>query len=104
MTGDRPYRAGVPADVALEELRQNVGTQFDGRCFSALVRAIDENAVDLGARARRGNLSLVTDLRPAQHVTQNAAKAWVALVSEAGGPAPSVEQPMPSQGAARLKS
>ena len=46
MTGDRPYRSGVHADLALEELRQNVGTQFDGRCFSALVQAIDENAVD----------------------------------------------------------
>jgi HD-GYP domain-containing protein (c-di-GMP phosphodiesterase class II) len=30
MVADRPYRAAVPAAVAMEELERCAGTQFDG--------------------------------------------------------------------------
>ncbi len=103
MTGDRPYRSGVHTDLAIDELRKNVGTQFDGRCFNALVQAIDENAVDLGPRARRSSrLSLVSDLHPRGQAQREVTPA-VALVSEALESAQSAERSMPSQGAARLK-
>jgi HD-GYP domain-containing protein (c-di-GMP phosphodiesterase class II) len=36
MTTDRPYRPAMPIDVALEELRESAGTQFDPRVVSAL--------------------------------------------------------------------
>ena len=101
MTGDRPYRAGVSVEEAVDELRKNVGSQFDGRCFNALVQAIAENAVDLRGR-RRSRLSLVSDLRlvpEAQHGTT----ARVALAFGARGPAQQPDQAVPSQGAARLK-
>lgn len=40
MTSDRPYRAGRPADEAVEELRRCAGTQFDAECVEALADAI----------------------------------------------------------------
>ncbi len=104
MTGDRPYRAGVSVEDAVEELRKNVGSQFDGRCFNALVQAIEENAVDLRAR-RASRLSLVGDARPepeAQLDTPGIA-ARVALVSGGRPAAQPQERAVPSQGAARLK-
>jgi HD-GYP domain-containing protein (c-di-GMP phosphodiesterase class II) len=36
MTTDRPYRPAMPIDVALEELHDSAGTQFDPRVVSAL--------------------------------------------------------------------
>jgi len=39
MTSDRPYRKGLSNDVALEELRNNGGTQFDPEVVSAFCRA-----------------------------------------------------------------
>ncbi|HUR52670.1 MAG TPA: HD domain-containing phosphohydrolase [Gemmataceae bacterium] len=38
MTSDRPYRKGMPADVAFEELRRGAGGQFDPECIAALFR------------------------------------------------------------------
>jgi hypothetical protein len=37
MTSDRPYRAALPNDVALRELRENAGTQFDPAVVHALL-------------------------------------------------------------------
>lgn len=42
MTADRPYRAGIPAPRAMEELLRHAGTQFDPECvagFEAMLRA-----------------------------------------------------------------
>jgi ribonuclease P protein subunit RPR2 len=38
MTSDRPYRAALPLDAALAELRLKSGTQFDPRCVEAFTR------------------------------------------------------------------
>ena len=40
MTTDRPYRDAMPVDVALEELHDSAGTQFDPRVVSALDRVL----------------------------------------------------------------
>jgi two-component system, cell cycle response regulator len=40
MTGERPYRASVPDDDAIEELRQCAGTQFDPIVVEAFCRVI----------------------------------------------------------------
>ena len=101
MTGDRPYREGVSVEDAVEELRRNVGSQFDGRCFNALVQAIEENAVDLRAR-RASRLSLVT-VRPELEAERDTATARMALISGGRGTAQPQEHAVPSQGAARLK-
>lgn len=40
MTTDRPYRAAMPIDEAMEELRDRAGTQFDPQVVSALERVL----------------------------------------------------------------
>jgi diguanylate cyclase (GGDEF)-like protein len=42
MTSDRPYRAALPLDAALEELRRGAGTQFD----PTVVRVIEAHVTD----------------------------------------------------------
>jgi hypothetical protein len=37
MTSDRPYRRGLPSEVAYEELRRHSGTQFFGDVVEALI-------------------------------------------------------------------
>jgi diguanylate cyclase (GGDEF)-like protein len=40
MTSDRPYRRAITVDAALEELRQNAGTQFDAPIVDAFCKQI----------------------------------------------------------------
>jgi HD-GYP domain-containing protein (c-di-GMP phosphodiesterase class II) len=40
MTADRPYRAALPPDDALEEIRSGAGTQFDPSVVHALVEVL----------------------------------------------------------------
>src|SRR4051794_7818638 len=40
MTTDRPYRPAMPIDMALEELHDSAGTQFDPRVVSALEQVL----------------------------------------------------------------
>jgi HD-GYP domain-containing protein (c-di-GMP phosphodiesterase class II) len=40
MTTDRPYRAALGLDAALEELRANAGAQFDPAVVAALERVL----------------------------------------------------------------
>jgi HD-GYP domain-containing protein (c-di-GMP phosphodiesterase class II) len=42
MTTDRPYRRALDVDVALQELRDNAGTQFDPRVVDALVKVVED--------------------------------------------------------------
>jgi HD-GYP domain-containing protein (c-di-GMP phosphodiesterase class II) len=42
MTTDRPYRAAMPVETGLAELRENAGTQFDPTVVEALVQVIEE--------------------------------------------------------------
>ena len=54
MTEERVYRAAMPLDAALEELRANAGTQFDPAVVEALVATVREARgpeLPVGARA-----------------------------------------------------
>ena len=42
MTTDRPYRAAMPIDEGIAELREHAGTQFDPSVVEALVEVIEE--------------------------------------------------------------
>ena len=41
MTEDPPYRNALTAGEARRELREGVGTQFDGDCVAALLRVLE---------------------------------------------------------------
>jgi HD-GYP domain-containing protein (c-di-GMP phosphodiesterase class II) len=45
MTSDRPYRAGLPLEVATQELIAHAGTQFDPVCVEAFT-ALDAHAIE----------------------------------------------------------
>ena len=45
MTTDRPYRKAIPADIALEEIKKNAGTQFDPRAAEAFLKAVKSGKV-----------------------------------------------------------
>ena len=45
MTTDRSYRAAMPLDVAIAELRRCAGTQFDPAVVTTLVAVLEEDAV-----------------------------------------------------------
>jgi HD-GYP domain-containing protein (c-di-GMP phosphodiesterase class II) len=47
MTTDRPYRRALSTDAALQELRNNSGTQFDPRVVEALVKVVEEGRATL---------------------------------------------------------
>jgi putative two-component system response regulator len=46
MTSDRPYRAGMPRDVARDTLRTGAGAQWDPEAVGALLHLVDSGAVD----------------------------------------------------------
>ncbi|HYR94442.1 MAG TPA: HD domain-containing phosphohydrolase [Methylomirabilota bacterium] len=46
MTSDRPYRAGMPRDQALQELNRGAGTQWDADVTRALIHLVDDGTVD----------------------------------------------------------
>lgn len=52
MTSTRPYREGLPLEVALDELRRCSGTQFDARLAEEFIALFDEGKlkIDKGAR------------------------------------------------------
>ena len=55
ITNDRPYRAALPVEYALAEIRRGAGTQFDPAIADAFVRLILETGADkhhLGPSAR----------------------------------------------------
>jgi HD superfamily phosphodiesterase len=49
MTSTRSYRKALSQDVAIVELRDKAGTQFNPRCVEALVRALDARGECYGA-------------------------------------------------------
>ncbi len=50
MTTDRPYRKGLPADVARAEIARWAGTQFDPRCAEAFLSMRQEEIDELARR------------------------------------------------------
>lgn len=53
MTSDRPYRKGLPAEVALQELKKFAGSQFDPKVVAAFLAAFSKG--DIEAILRRAN-------------------------------------------------
>ena len=41
LTADRPYRAALSTDQALQVMRDGIGTTIDGDCLAALERSLD---------------------------------------------------------------
>ena len=69
MTSDRPYRPGLPFDVAMDEVRKNAGVQFDAElatCFLRLTSAeLEQAAAQMSAWCQghaHPGLGHVTDL------------------------------------------
>ncbi len=54
ITVDRPYRRSRSQQIAIEELRESVGTHLDGDVVEALVRALDRRESDVAANLLRG--------------------------------------------------
>ncbi|HEX9746302.1 MAG TPA: HD domain-containing phosphohydrolase [bacterium] len=48
MTSDRPYRKGLPAEIAKQELRKNSGTQFDPDLVEVFCHVLDQNMDENG--------------------------------------------------------
>ncbi|MBI5902677.1 MAG: HD-GYP domain-containing protein, partial [Deltaproteobacteria bacterium] len=55
MTTTRPYRAGLPHSVAMEELRKHSGTQFDARVVAAFTKAFRNGDVSPAGAAGHGS-------------------------------------------------
>jgi HD-GYP domain-containing protein (c-di-GMP phosphodiesterase class II) len=51
ITHDRPYRRGMPVEVAFEELRREAGYQFDPRIVHVLIEAVREGGWVPGSSA-----------------------------------------------------
>lgn len=47
MTSDRPYRKALPKEVALKELEQHTGTQFDPRVAQAFIEMINNGQISV---------------------------------------------------------
>lgn len=61
MTGDRPYRKGLPRQEALDRLRTSAGTQFDAsvvRAFVSVMERSNRGAATVGAGAPGATTSL----------------------------------------------
>ena len=69
MTTDRPYRAALDVDVALEELSSNAGTQFDPKVVDALVEVVEHG------RPRVAATDHVRALLVTSQIPQSAASA-----------------------------
>ena len=51
MTTTRSYRRALPLEVALDELREHAGTQFDARVVDALLRVVARESAGREAAA-----------------------------------------------------
>ena len=45
MTSDRPYRSALPMEVAVGEIRDGAGTQFDPQAVAAFLELVDEGGI-----------------------------------------------------------
>ena len=51
MTSDRPYRKALTPDMVLGEFRHGAGLQWNGQTVAALFRVLEEDGIEVGARA-----------------------------------------------------
>jgi len=55
MTSDRPYRQGMPADVAFAEVEKQKGKQFDPAAADAFLAIRDKVLQELQSETKRIN-------------------------------------------------
>ena len=58
MTTDRSYRAAMPLEDAIAELRRCAGTQFDPRVVTTLVAVLEDDAVSRVETARPATVAI----------------------------------------------
>lgn len=58
MTSDRPYRKGLPVEVAREEIQRNAAAQFDPYIVAAFLKAFEKGDIKQSASYKGVNLSL----------------------------------------------
>ncbi len=46
ITSDRPYRKGLPSEIALQELRRHAGTQFDPKVVDTFIAAFEDGEIE----------------------------------------------------------
>jgi HD-GYP domain-containing protein (c-di-GMP phosphodiesterase class II) len=51
MVSDRPYRKALPEEVAIQELKNNIGTQFDPVVVAAFIRAWEKGKLRSARKA-----------------------------------------------------
>ena len=51
MTSDRPYRKGMPCEVAFKEIEKGAGKQFDPNYAEVFLRIRESIVAELNARA-----------------------------------------------------
>jgi putative nucleotidyltransferase with HDIG domain len=64
MTSDRPYRKGLTAEAAFEEVQKQSGKQFDPQCAAAFLEIRDRVGEEMQARRGTGTVPVVTEARP----------------------------------------
>jgi putative nucleotidyltransferase with HDIG domain len=65
ITHDRPYRRGMPVEVAFEELRREAGYQFDPRIVDALIDVVREGGWVPGTAVAPVASGMTAPARPA---------------------------------------
>ena len=46
LTSDRPYRDGMPFEIAAEMIREGSGTQFDPKVAEAFLKLLEEESME----------------------------------------------------------
>ena len=64
MTSDRPYRAAISPSVALRQLYDQSGSQFDPALVSAFIRTVGIYPVGTLVRLESGHLAVVESVHP----------------------------------------
>jgi diguanylate cyclase (GGDEF)-like protein len=67
MTSDRPYRPAMAREIALRELRENAGTQFDPRVTRALLEILDDDEDTASLSAENSEETLSGELGALTH-------------------------------------
>jgi len=60
MTSDRPYRKGLPVEVAIDEIKRCSGSQFDPTIVDAFIRAYEKGKINL--HENKGEIEKLADV------------------------------------------
>jgi HD-GYP domain-containing protein (c-di-GMP phosphodiesterase class II) len=60
MTSDRPYRKGLPIEVAVDEIKRCSGSQFDPEIVDAFMKAYEKGKIKV--QRERGGIEKLADV------------------------------------------